>query len=107
MKLFVTTALCAGMLTWTAPAPVQAGVGVIDRACRQSNRAAATPALCRCIQRVANDSLSRSERRKVAKWFKDPQKAQATRQSNRRGAETLWERYKAFGERAARVCAPG
>jgi hypothetical protein len=104
MKKLTVIAICAATAAWTAPAPVQAGIGVIERACRQSNRTAATPAMCRCIQRVANDSLSFSERRRVAKFFSDPHMAQVVRQSDRRSDEALWERYKSFGDRAQRTC---
>ena len=104
MKYLVLITLCAGTLAWAAPAPVSAAPGVINRACQQANRSAATPRLCGCIQRVANDTLRRSERRKVAKFFRDPHRAQKVRQSSRRGDEILWKRYKAFGERAEAVC---
>jgi len=104
MKRIVLAALSAAILSVTTPAPVLAGLGVIDRACRNSSRSAASPQLCRCIQKVANSSLNRSERRKVAKWFANPHQAQVVRQSDRRSDETLWIRYKAFGERAENTC---
>ncbi len=104
MKRFILAALGAVVLVTTAPAPVLAGLGVIDRACRKSDRSAATPQLCRCIQKVANSSLNTNERRKVAKWFSDPHQAQVVRQSDRRSDEDLWLRYKAFGEKAKATC---
>jgi hypothetical protein len=82
--------------------PSQAGV--ISRACMQANRSAATPALCGCIQNVANVSLNRSERKKAAKLFNDPNKAQKIRQSDRRRDEEFWGRYKAFIEKAGKEC---
>ncbi len=93
---------CAGMVIATLPAPVEAGV--IDRACQSSGRSAATPQMCRCIQSVANSSLSRTDRKKVAKLFEDPHMAQVVRQSDKRSDETFWRRYKAFGERARLTC---
>ena len=102
MKKLLTTAFCAATLLALPPAPSEAGV--IERACRQADRTAASPSLCRCIQRVANHSLKASERRKVAKWFGDPHQAQVVRQSDRRSDEVLWKRYRAFGERAERSC---
>lgn len=104
MKTFLTIAFSAGLLVTSAPAPVFAAPGVIDRACRQSDRQAATPQLCSCIQRVANQSLNRTERRKVAKFFSDPHQAQQVRQSDRSTDEVLWKRYKAFGEQARNSC---
>ncbi len=102
MKRILTAVLCAGTFTVLAPFPAQAGL--IERACRQADRTAATPAKCSCIQQVANSSLTRSERKKVARWFDDPHQAQVVRQSSRSDDEQLWLRYRAFGERAARTC---
>lgn len=104
MKLFLTIALCAGSLVALAPAPAEAASGTINRACRASDRPAASRELCGCIQQVANKSLSRSERRTVAKWFADPHQAQEMRTSNRSSDEKLWLRYKAFGQTVHATC---
>lgn len=104
MKKLLSFTLTATLLIGTAPAPVLAASGVIDRACRQSDRPAATPQLCGCIQKVANRSLNMSERRKVAKFFDDPHRAQEIRMSDRASDEALWERYKAFGAKARETC---
>lgn len=85
-------------------APPEAEAGAIERACRQSDRSAASPSLCNCIQKVANRSLTRSERKTVSKWFADPHQAQVVRQSSNHSDERLWERYKAFGDHATRSC---
>jgi hypothetical protein len=102
MKCILTAALCVGTFYVMAPLPAEAGA--IERACRQADRTAASPSMCGCIQQVANASLTRSERKKVASWFDDPHQAQVVRQSSRSGDEQLWLRYKAFGERASRTC---
>lgn len=104
MQRFLTIVVCATAIAAGGTSPVHAGLGEIDRACRMANRDAATPQLCSCIQKVADASLSRSERRKVAKWFADPHQAQVVRQSDKRRDEELWKRYKAFGEKAEQVC---
>ncbi len=104
MRLAIAAALCAGTIVWTTPQQVFANTGIIDKACRVAGRSAATPQLCKCIQRVANKSLTRSERKKAAKFFKDPHKAQEVRMSDRRSDETFWKNYKAFGERARVSC---
>ncbi|MDU9004009.1 hypothetical protein [Sedimentitalea todarodis] len=104
MKHALAALLCAGTVLWAAPAPVMAASGIIERACRSSGRSSATPQLCGCIQSVANSSLSRSERKKAAKLFKDPHMAQEIRQSGRRSDETFWKNYRAFGERARKSC---
>ncbi|MBK0326517.1 hypothetical protein I5535_04335 [Rhodobacteraceae bacterium F11138] len=102
MTRFLLAIACAGMVSVSIP--VQVDAGVIDRACRTSGRTAATPQMCRCIQSVAKDSLSRTDRRKAAKFFQDPHMAQEIRQSDRRSDEVFWLRYKAFGERARLAC---
>lgn len=102
MKYLLSIALCAGTLGGLAPDP--AAAGAIEQACRQSNRSAASPQLCSCIQNVAETSLNAAERRTVARWFSDPHQAQLIRQSDRRSDAELWERYKAFGDRAAKIC---
>jgi hypothetical protein len=104
MKHAVAVLLCAGTILWTAPEPVLAASGVIERACRSSGRSAATPQLCSCIEAVARESLTRSDRKKAAKFFRDPHMAQEVRQSDRRSDEKFWKRYRDFGDRAARTC---
>ena len=75
----------------------------IKRACLGSDRSA-NPRLCACIQAAADRTLSRSDQRTAAGFFKDPDKAEKMRMSKRRSHEEFWERYKAFGAFAASVC---
>lgn len=104
MRRILTGAVCAALMGLTAPAQGFAATGVINDACRQSGRSEATPQRCSCIQQAANKSLTRSDRRKVAKWFKDPHQAQEVRMSDKSSDEALWKRYKAFGELAQAIC---
>lgn len=78
--------------------------GAVSRACNGSDRSAANPALCGCIQRVANQTLSASDQRRAARFFRDPHESQETRMSDNRGDEAFWLRYKNFGNQAARYC---
>ncbi|MEM9550890.1 MAG: hypothetical protein AAGA05_06930 [Pseudomonadota bacterium] len=98
----------ASLLAFGTAAPVltapPAEAGVIRKACLQSGRPAATHSACTCIQRVANRSLSRKERRIAAKFFSEPHRAQEIRQSDRRSHELFWKRYKAFGASAQQTC---
>lgn len=80
--------------------------GDISNACLAADRRAANPALCSCVQQVANQSLSGREQTRAAAFFADPQLAQDTRQSDRPGDERFWLRYKAFTELATQVCVP-
>lgn len=80
--------------------------GDISRACIDADRRAASPALCSCIQQVANQSLSRSDQSRAVAFFSDPQLAQDTRQSDRPGDERFWTRYRAFTDLASEICVP-
>lgn len=90
--------------TAAAAVPYSASAGAIERACNSSDRKAANRSLCGCIQQVADLTLSNTDQRKAAAFFKDPQKAQDTRQSDNRSNEAFWKRYKAFGTSASRYC---
>lgn len=77
--------------------------GKIERACNKSDRSVSNRT-CSCIQDVANVKLSNSDQSLAAKFFKDPQLAQDTRQSDNKAKEAFWLRYKEFGDLAAKHC---
>ncbi|PWK60921.1 hypothetical protein [Roseicyclus mahoneyensis] len=87
-----------------AVAPVPANANPIERACQQSNRSAATPALCDCIGRAAQQTLTNRQMRDGARFFQDPQRAQDVRQSDRRTDEELWRAWRNFGQTAEALC---
>lgn len=99
MKTTLTAALVA---VFTLSDPVYSGP--IENACLKADRKAANRSLCACIQSVANTTLSRSEQKRAAKFFKDPHMAQETRQSDRSSDERFWQAYKQFGVSAQRSC---
>ncbi|SFS15785.1 arginine transporter [Yoonia litorea] len=80
--------------------------GDISAACLEADRRAASPALCSCIQQVANQSLSASDQTRAASFFYDPQLAQDTRQSDSFRDERFWDRYRAFTDLAEQICRP-
>lgn len=98
------TILAAALLALSATA---ASAGPIERACLKSDRKAATRSLCGCIQQVADMTLTGSDQRQAAKFFRDPHRAQEVRQSDRRAHEAFWQRYKRFGETAELYCTQG
>lgn len=97
MKAFFIAAALAAL-------PAMASAGPIERACNASDRPAANRSLCGCIQNVADATLQRREQRQAAKFFRDPQRAQDTRQSDNKGKERFWKRYRAFTNAATRSC---
>ncbi|WP_333682941.1 hypothetical protein [Pontibaca methylaminivorans] len=102
MKRFLSGTLVFGALILAEPVLA----GPIDRACRQSARAAATSQLCGCLQSLADTTLKRSDHRRVARFFNKPDKAQKLRQSNRRRDAELWQRYRGYADLAEQVCRP-
>ena len=81
-----------------------AWAGPIDAACNSSAKAASS-GLCSCIQQVADMTLTRSDQRLAAKFFRDPAQAQEVRVSRKRKHQEFWERYTNFGSTAEQVCA--
>lgn len=99
-RLILTVALTSVLL----PSHAALAGGSVERACLYADRPEATRNLCGCIQDVADAMLTRSERSKVAKFFKEPHKTQETRQSGRRTDEAFWQKYKEFGQTVSTYC---
>ncbi len=78
--------------------------GPISASCLTSGRSAANPALCSCIQGVADQMLSSSDQNRAADFFEDPDKAQVTRTSDNPLTENFWERYRRFADTAEAIC---
>lgn len=102
MKHIILTLALAAILSPVAPSPIEAGT--ISRACMKSDRKAANRRLCNCIQKAARGTLSSSDQRLAATFFKDPHRSQEIRQSDRSSHEAFWKRYKDFGARAQQMC---
>jgi hypothetical protein len=100
MKSFTLAAVLAVCL----PAGL-AIAGPIERACMASERGSGKRALCGCIQQAADATLSGSDQRRAAKFFKDPDNAHATWVSQSASDDAFWERYKSFGATAEAYCA--
>lgn len=104
MKSLTTAVLCAALaVPAAATLPTAASAKVLERACVKSDRRASR-SLCSCIQRVADFELSRSEQKKGAKFFREPQLAQDTRQSDNPRNEVFWKKWKKFGATASQYC---
>ncbi|GIT91007.1 hypothetical protein JANAI62_14620 [Jannaschia pagri] len=78
--------------------------GPVQAACLKADRRAASRSLCGCVQATANQTLTRRERARAVKFFRDPHLAQVTRQSDRPADERFWPRYKRFVAVAERAC---
>ena len=85
----------------TAPLAV---AGPIDNACVRSDRGARNAPLCGCIQQVADMTLSRSDQRRAAVFFRDAQRAQEVRMSKTAADNAFWARYKTFAAMAEAYC---
>ncbi|MGB7319532.1 MAG: hypothetical protein WBC85_16330 [Planktotalea sp.] len=102
MKHIILTAVLAATLAPVVPTTAEAGT--LQRACMKSERKAANRSLCSCIQKAAKGTLSSSDQRLAATFFRDPHKSQEIRQSDRTSHEVFWKRYKEFGARAQQMC---
>lgn len=96
--------LTAGFLALVTLAPAAAYAGPLETACNRSERPGANRQLCRCIDAVADRTLTRSEQRRAARFFSDPDEAQEVRMSPTRGDNEFWARYRAFGTQAEQSC---
>lgn len=103
MKKSVMIAMLIALAVPVIPAPAKAGP--IETACLGSGRAAATRALCSCIDRVASETLTRSDQRQAARFFRDPQRAQDVRMSKSERDNAFWQRYRTFTANAEARCA--
>lgn len=102
MKRTLIAAVLAGALLPMLPATASASA--VESACLRSDRPQATRALCRCIGAVANQTLTRSEQRRAATFFRDPHLAQEVRMSRNERDREFWARYRTFGENAEQFC---
>lgn len=99
-KLLAAAALAA--LVFPVATPAQASI--IERACLGSDRPQATRSLCRCIQHAADRTLTTSEQRQAARFFRDPDRAQQVRMSRDSRDSAFWERYRNFSATAEAMC---
>jgi hypothetical protein len=88
-------------------APAAAFAGPIENACNRSERPNANRQLCRCIEAAADRTLTRSEQRRAARFFSDPDEAQEVRMSTTDADNEFWARYRAFGDLAEQMCGQG
>jgi len=93
----------AALLIPLGSAPVLAGP--IESACMRSGLEAANRALCGCIQNVADQTLRRTDQRRAAKFFRNPDMAHKVWISKSAADDAFWDRYKEFGRIAEANCA--
>lgn len=98
------TPLLSAIMSLALLAPAAALAGPVENACNRSERAGSNRALCRCIDAVASQTLTRSEQRRAARFFANPDEAQTVRMSRSSADNEFWRRYRAFGEAAERSC---
>jgi hypothetical protein len=97
--VILSLVLSFGVLSPSGPAEA----GVIEQACLASDRGG-NRALCGCIQRAADRTLTGRDQRTAARFFRDPDRAEQMRMSDRRSDKEFWERYEAFGYFAEVSC---
>ena len=100
--MFNRMMIAGAAMILTAPLAM---AGPIDSACVRSERGARNVQLCGCVQQVADRTLSRSDQRRAANFFRDPHQAQEVRMSKRDADNAFWARYKNFTMMAEAYCA--
>lgn len=76
----------------------------IERACMQSDRPGASRELCGCVGAAAELTLSPSDMRTGARFFRDPGRAQEVQLSDTARNDAFWSRWQRFGETAEALC---
>lgn len=99
----IRSGLILTALTLALTLPEAASANTLRRACETGERPGGRQ-LCRCIQNVADQTLSGREQRQAAQFFSDPQRAQDVRMSKRTADNHFWDRYKRFAGIAERSC---
>ena len=94
-------------LLFLAAGATAATAGPIEQACLRSDSQAVSLAACSCIQGVADFTLEARDQRKVAGFFKDPERAEKARAADGKSDEAFWARYEAFGSQAEVYCGGG
>ncbi len=94
--------IAAAAVILTAPLAI---AGPIDSACMRSDRRASNRQTCGCIQQVADQTLSRADQRRAARFFRDADEAQKVRMSKSDSDNAFWARYKNFASSAEAYCA--
>lgn len=100
-KILILAALGAATMSFT-PAALEARS--IETACNRSDRVAANRRVCACVQQVANQHLTRGDQRQAARFFSDPDRAQAVRVSRSDRDRAFWQRYRSFADAAEARC---
>lgn len=98
--------IIAGIMIVTLLASCGAGrvTGEIGKACVASDRRAANPALCSCIQQAANRHLNQRDQELAATFFADAERANDVKINDSRAADAFWKRYRDFTRAAERSC---
>jgi hypothetical protein len=103
MRKSLPVAALAALLA-VGPASVPAGANPIERACVQSDRPGVSGTLCRCIGDAASLTLTPSDMREGARFFRDPGRAQEIQLSDTPRNDAFWSRWQQFGATAEALC---
>jgi hypothetical protein len=104
LSALVALTACSGGRDRGTSESMRGATGDVSRACLAADRSAATPALCGCVQRVANNELSSRDRSRLANFFADPETAHSIMISDTDANDAFWVRYRAFTRTARNQC---
>ena len=104
MRISLGAAAIAAISVAVLFGPSDVSANPIETACIQSDRPGVTRELCRCIGGAAAMTLSQSDMREGARFFRDPGRAQEVQLSDTRRDDAFWSRWQRFGETAEQLC---
>ena len=97
-------AIAVGALCLSGSVAQPVAANPIERACAQSERPGVSPSICRCIGDAARLTLSPSDMREGARFFRDPARAQDIQLSDTPRNDAFWSRWQEFGKTAEAFC---
>jgi hypothetical protein len=103
MRILLLVAAASAVLSF-GPVAGPAQSNPIEQACAQSDRPGVNTTICRCIGDAADLTLSPSDMREGARFFRDPGRAQEIQLSDTPRNDAFWSRWQQFGAMAEALC---
>lgn len=75
----------------------------LKKACMEAKQIKSSR-VCQCLQKTADQTLTRSEQFRVVTFLKNPDISQAVKASERRTDKMFWSKFSRFGRLAERRC---
>jgi hypothetical protein len=104
MRISLGAAVLSAISVAVVFGPLSVSANPIEQACVRSDRPGVSNELCRCIGGAADMTLTQSDMREGARFFRDPGRAQEIQLSDTRRNDAFWSRWQRFAETAEQLC---